>query len=220
MKQALFTTLFAVIICLLGACGNKGNADTAQNRPEAREVCTKDSIEAADSQEAQHAPEPTEEICRERVKRFTKQQGIVVASFPDDSRYSVYYCKTDEYGRKFLYHYDAVSDSSEKMQLPINATGGEYTHLWVTKNRYIFVAAEYRYTDFIRIDTRTKQIMHITECLLAKRSAGGFTLVQDSCINESEAQCMADREYVYRDYYYNEEGVCTGRGSTYTTSPY
>jgi len=128
MKQTLFTTLFAVIICLLGACGNKGNADTAQNRPEAREVCTKDSIEAADSQEAQHAPESTEEICRERVEKFTKQQGIVVASFPDDSRYSVYYCKTDEYGRKFLYHYDAVSDSSEKMQLPINATGGEHAH--------------------------------------------------------------------------------------------
>ena len=160
-------------------------------------------------------------IYSERVKKFAKSQKNVIASFPNDKRYSVYYSKKGEYNENYLYRYDAISDKTEKMPLPIEATTGGYTNLWLTKNkRYIFVSAEYRYSDFIRIDTETGQVKYITDCLLVKRTNNGFKLVQARCTNEYEAQSMADMEYAYTDYYYNEEGVCIGHGEEYTTSPY
>ena len=159
--------------------------------------------------------ETTTDIYKERVELFAKKQNGVIASYPNDKRYSVYYSKKDEYGRKFLYRYDAIADKSEMMNLPIEATGGEYTNVWVTKNRYIFVAAEYRYTDFIRIDTQTNQIKYITDCSSVKRTSSGFTVVQSECINEYSATCEADKEYAYTDYYYNEEGINTGQGQQY-----
>jgi serine/threonine protein kinase len=155
------------------------------------------------------------DIYKERVEQFAEKQSGVIASFPNDKRYSVYYSKKDEYGRRFLFHYDAIADRSEKMNLPIEATTGEYTDLWVTKNRYIFVAAEYRYTDFIRIDTQTNQVKYITDCASVKRSSSGFTVVQSECINEYSATCEADKEYAYTDYYYNEEGINVGHGQQY-----
>lgn len=159
--------------------------------------------------------ETTKDIYKERVEQFSKKQSGIVASFPNDKRYSVYYSKKDEYGRKFLYHYDAIADRSEKMNLPIEATNGDYTDLWVTRNRYIFIAAEYRYTDFIRIDTETNQIKLITDCSSVKRTSKGFTVVKAECINEYSATCEADKEYAFTDYYYNEEGINTGQGQQY-----
>ncbi len=161
------------------------------------------------------AQKSNEEILSERVSEFARKQKNIVVSFPNDKRYCVYYCKKDEYGRKFLYRYDAISDITEKMDLPIEATAGDYTDLWITKNRFIFVAAEYRYTDFIRIDTQTNQIKYITDCSSVKRTSTGFTVVKSECINEYSATCEADKEYAYTDYYYNEEGVNTGQGQQY-----
>lgn len=161
-----------------------------------------------------HEDSPTD-IYKDRVKQFAKKQGGVIASYPDDNRYSVYYSQKDEYGRNFLYHYDAIADKSEKMNLPIAATVGDYTDLWLTKNRYIFVAAEYRYTDFIRIDTQTNQVKYITECASVKRTSSGFTAVQSECINEYSATCEADKVYAYTDYNYNEEGINVGHGQQY-----
>ena len=186
-----------------GGADNSGSVESYGNTVEATSSTTTQSQET------------TTDIYKERVEMFAKKQGGVVASFPNDQRYSVYYSKKDEYGRKFLYRYDAIADKSEKMNLPIEATGGEYTNVWVTKNRYIFVAAEYRYTDFIRIDTQTNQIKYITDCSSVKRTSSGFTVVQSECINEYSATCEADKEYAYTDYYYNEEGINTGQGQQY-----
>ena len=50
-------------------------------------------------------------------------------------------------GHKELYRYDAITDKEEKMNLPIQATWG-YTDLWLSKDeRYIFIAAEERYSE-------------------------------------------------------------------------
>ena len=163
----------------------------------------------------QESQETTKDIYKERVEQFSQKHSGIVASFPNDKRYSVYYSKKDEYGRRFLYHYDAIADRSSKMDLPIEATNGDYTDLWVTRNRYIFIAAEYRYTDFIRIDTETNQIKYITDCSTVKRTSKGFTVVKSECINEYSATCEADKEYAYTDFYYNEEGINTGQGQQY-----
>jgi len=186
-----------------GGTDNSTNVESPSNPVEATPPSTTQSQET------------TTDIYKERVELFAKKQNGVIASYPNDKRYSVYYSKKDEYGRKFLYRYDAIADKSEKMNLPIEATGGEYTNVWVTKNRYIFVAAEYRYTDFIRIDTQTNQIKYITDCSSVKRTSSGFTVVQSECINEYSATCEADKEYAYTDYYYNEEGINTGQGQQY-----
>ena len=188
---------------------NQGNGETA-SYPNSNN----DNVESISPTTAQ-PQEETKDIYKERVEQFAKKKSGVIASFPDDKRYSVYYSKKDEYGRRFLYRYDAIADKSEKMDLPIEATAGEYTGLWVTKNRYIFVAAEYRYTDFIRIDTQTSQVKYITDCASVKRTSSGFTVVQSECINEYAATCEADKEYAYTDYYYNEEGINVGHGQQY-----
>ena len=115
-----------------------------------------------------------------------------------------------------MYCYDAVTDKSAKMDLPIEATTGGYTDLWVTKNkRYIFVSATYRYSDFIRIDTETGQIRYITDCHSVRRTSSGFTVTKARCINEETATCSADMEYAYTDYYYDEEGNCLGHREEY-----
>ena len=186
-----------------GGTDNSSNVESPSNPVEATPPSTTQSQET------------TTDIYKERVELFAKKQNGVIASYPNDKRYSVYYSKKDEYGRKFLYCYDAIADKSEKMNLPIEATVGDYTNVWVTKNRYIFVAAEYRYTDFIRIDTQTNQIKYITDCSSVKRTSSGFTVVQSECINEYSATCEADKEYAYTDYYYNEEGINTGQGQQY-----
>ena len=188
---------------------NQGGTDNSTNV-----VSPSNPVEATPPSTTQ-SKETTTDIYKERVELFAKKQNGVIASYPNDKRYSVYYSKKDEYGRKFLYRYDAIADKSEKMNLPIEATGGEYTNVWVTKNRYIFVAAEYRYADFIRIDTQTNQIKYITDCSSVKRTSSGFTVVQSECINEYSATCEADKEYAYTDYYYNEEGINTGQGQQY-----
>ena len=171
-------------------------------------------VEETPPSTTQYQETPTD-IYKDRVEQFARKQNGVIASYPNDKRYSVYYSKKDEYGRKFLYRYDAIADKAEMMNLPIEATAGDYTDLWVTKGRYIFVAAEYRYTDFIRIDTQTNQIKYITDGSSVKRTSSGFTVVQSECINEYSATCEADKEYAYTDYYYNEEGIYTGQGQQY-----
>ena len=191
-----------------GGANNSSNVESYSNTVEIAPPSTTQSQET------------TTDIYKERVERFAKRQDGVVASYPNDKRYSVYYSKKDEYGRKFLYRYDAIADKSEKMNLPIEATNGDYTGLWITKGRYIFVAAEYRYSDFIRIDTETGQIKYITDCLLVKKTGNGFKLIQSRCTNEYTAQGAADMEYAYTDYYYDEEGNCIGHGEEYTESPY
>ena len=161
---------------------------------------------------------PTD-IYKERIEQFVKSHSGIIVSYPEDNRYCVYFSKPLN-GHKELYRYDAITDKTEKMNLPIEATWG-YTDHWLTKNkRYIFIAAEERYTDFIRIDTETGQIKYITDCLLARRTKNGFKLVQSRCTNESDEPSSAEMEYAYTDYYYNEEGECTGHGEEYTTSPY
>jgi len=156
-----------------------------------------------------------------RVEQFTRNNSGIIASYPNDKRYCVYYSKKDKYGDNYVFYYDAASDKSSKMNLPIHATGGGFTDVWVSKNkRFIYVAATYRVTDFIRIDTETNQIKYITECLLVKRKSDGFILVQTRCINEFEAECEAEKEYAYTDYYYDEDGTCIGHSDEYTTSPY
>ena len=192
-----------------GDAGNSSNVESYSNPVEATPPSTTQSQET----EA--------DIYKERVEQFAKRQSGVIASYPNDKRYSVYYKKKGDYDENYLYCYDAVTDKSAKMNLPIEATTGGYTDLWVTKNkRYIFVSATYRYSDFIRIDTETGQIKYITDCLLVKRTNNGFKLVQARCTNEYTAKGSADMEYAYTDYYYNEEGECTGHGEEYTTSPY
>ena len=158
---------------------------------------------------------PKKDIYKERVEKFARTHSGVVATFTDN-RYSVYYGKKADYDCCELYCYDAISDSSHKMDLPIEATTGYYTSLWITKNRYIFVLAEYRYADFIRIDTKTNQIKYITDCDSAKRTSNGFILRKISrCTNEYEGISSAEMEFAYIDYYYNEEGICTGHGEEY-----
>ena len=192
-----------------GGADNSSNVESYSNPVEATPPSTTQSQET----EA--------DIYKERVEQFAKRQSGVIASYPNDKRYSVYYKKKGDYDENYLYCYDAVTDKSAKMNLPIEATTGGYTDLWVTKNkRYIFVSATYRYSDFIRIDTETGQIKYITDCLLVKRTNNGFKLVQARCTNEYTAKGSADMEYAYTDYYYNEEGECTGHGEEYTTSPY
>ena len=186
-----------------GNTDNSNNAEPYSNTVEATAPSTTQSQET------------TTDIYKERVEQFAKKQSGVVASYPNDKRYSVYYSKKDEYGRKFLYRYDAIADKAEKMNLPIEATVGDYTKLWITKNRYLFVAAEYRYTDFIRIDTQTGQVKYITDCHSAERSSSGFTITKARCINEETATCSADMEYAYTDYYYDEEGNCLGHREEY-----
>ena len=113
-----------------------------------------------------------------------------------------------------MYRYNAVSDKAEKLNLPIEATIG-YTDSWLTKNRYIFVAAEERYIDLIKIDTETGQIRYITDCHSVERTSSGFTVTKARCINEETATCSADMEYAYTDYYYDEEGNCLGHREEY-----
>lgn len=199
------------VVVLIGffIFNNQGNEEKTSYSDSSNGIVESVSSNTTQSQET------TKDIYKERVEQFVKKQSGVIASYPDDKRYSVYYSKKDEYGRKFLYRYDAIADKAEMMNLPIEATAGDYTDLWVTKGRYIFVAAEYRYTDFIRIDTQTNQIKYITDGSSVKRTSSGFTVVQSECINEYSATCEADKEYAYTDYYYNEEGIYTGQGQQY-----
>ena len=160
--------------------------------------------------------ETTKDIYKERVEQFVKKQSGVIASYPNDKRYSVYFSKKTTYGHKEMYCYNAVSDKVEKLNLPIEATIG-YTDLWLTKNnRYIFVAAEERYIDFIKIDTEIGQIKYIADCQKVKRTSKGFTLTKISrCLNEDTAQYPYEYEYAYIDYYYNEEGEFVGSSEEY-----
>ena len=158
--------------------------------------------------------ETNTDIYKERVEQFSRNQSGIVASYSDD-RYSVYYSKKDGYGSKYLYRYDAIADKSEKINLPIMATSGGYTNHWVTKNRYIFIAAEERFTDFIKVDTKTGQIKYITDCNSVQRTSSGFTVQMARCINEETATCAAEMQYAYTDYYYDEEGNCMGHREEY-----
>ena len=160
--------------------------------------------------------EPQKDIYKERVEQFAKKQSGVIVSYPNDKRYCVYFSKSITYGHKEMYRYDAVSDKTEKLNLPIEATNG-YTDLWLTKNkRYIFIAAEERYIDFIKIDTEIGQIRYIADCQKVKRTSKGFTLTQISrCLNEDTAQYSYEYEYAYIDYYYNEEGEFVGCSEEY-----
>ena len=155
------------------------------------------------------------DIYRERVLQFANKQSGVIVSYPNDSRYCVYFSKKTTYNHKELYRYDATSESVEHVNLPIQATIG-YTESWLTKNnRYIFIAAEERYTDFIRLDTQTRQVTYITNCYSLERSSSGFTVTKARCINEDTATCSADMEYAYTEYYYDEEGECLGHRDEY-----
>ena len=160
-------------------------------------------------------PQETD-IYKDRVEQFAKKQSGVIASFPNDKRYSVYYSQKTTYGHKEMYRYDAVTDKTEKLNLPIEATIG-YTDLWLTKNnRYIFIAAEERYVDFIKIDTETGQIRYIADCQKVKRTSKGFTITKISrCINGDTAQYSYEYEYAYIDYFYNEEGEFVGSSEEY-----
>ena len=185
-----------------GDAGNSSNVESYSNPVEATPPSTTQSQET----EA--------DIYKERVEQFAKRQSGVIASYPNDKRYSVYYSKKNTYGHKEMYRYNAVSDKTEKLNLPIEATIG-YTDSWLTKNRYIFVAAEERYIDFIKIDTETGQIRYITDCHSVERTSSGFTVTKARCINEETATCSADMEYAYTDYYYDEEGNCLGHREEY-----
>ena len=185
-----------------GDAGNSSNVESYSNPVEATSPSTTQSQET----EA--------DIYKERVEQFAKRQSGVIASYPNDKRYSVYYSKKTTYGHKEMYRYNAVSDKTEKLNLPIEATIG-YTDSWLTKNRYIFVAAEERYIDFIKIDTETGQIRYITDCHSVERTSSGFTVTKARCINEETATCSADMEYAYTDYYYDEEGNCLGHREEY-----
>ena len=185
-----------------GDAGNSSNVESYSNPVEATPPSTTQSQET----EA--------DIYKERVEQFAKRQSGVIASYPNDKRYSVYYSKKTTYGHKEMYRYNAVSDKTEKLNLPIEATIG-YTDSWLTKNRYIFVAAEERYIDFIKIDTETGQIRYITDCHSVERTSSGFTVTKARCINEETATCSADMEYAYTDYYYDEEGNCLGHREEY-----
>ena len=185
-----------------GGADNSGKVESYSNTVETAPPSTKQSQETET------------DIYKERVEQFAKKQSGVFASFPNDKRYSVYYSKKTTYGHKEMYRYDAVSDKTEKLNLPIEATIG-YTDLWLTKNRYIFIAAEERYTDFIKIDTETGQIRYITDCHSVERTSSGFTVTKARCINEETATCSADMEYAYTDYYYDEEGNCLGHREEY-----
>lgn len=157
------------------------------------------------------------DIYKERVNQFARSHHNVIASYPNDNRYCVYYSLPSEYNYnlKTIYRYDAITNRSVEVELPLTATGGA-TSIWLTKDRrFIFVAAEERYADFIRIDTQTNQVLYIKECHNVLRSPTGFILVEARCINESTAMSMADRKYEYTDYYYDEKGVCTGHGKPY-----
>ena len=173
-----------------------------------------DSVEQINNEEAKSSTSEID-IYAERVKEFSQKRNGVIVSYPNDNRYCVYYSKPLN-GHKELYRYDALTDKEEKIDLPVGATWG-YTDLWLTKNnRFIFIAAEERYTDFIRIDTETKQVMYITECHHVKRGSNGFIVTKSECYNEYEATSMADMLYEYTDYYYDEEGNYTGNhGNTY-----
>lgn len=185
-----------------GDAGNSSNVESYSNPVEAAPPSTTQSQET----EA--------DIYKERVEQFAKKQSGVIASYPNDKRYSVYYSKKTTYGHKEMYRYNAVSGKTEKLNLPIEATIG-YTDSWLTKNRYIFVAAEERYIDFIKIDTETGQIRYITDCHSVERTSSGFTVTKARCINEETATCSADMEYAYTDYYYDEEGNCLGHREEY-----
>ena len=191
-----------VIIGFFIYTGNSSNVESYSNPVEATPPSTTQSQET----EA--------DIYKERVEQFAKKQSGVIASYPNDKRYSVYYSKKTTYGHKEMYRYNAVSDKTEKLNLPIEATIG-YTDSWLTKNRYIFVAAEERYIDFIKIDTETGQIRYITDCHSVERTSSGFTVTKARCINEETATCSADMEYAYTDYYYDEEGNCLGHREEY-----
>ena len=160
-----------------GGVDNSSNVESYSNTVEATLPSTPPSQET------------TTDIYKERVERFAKTQSGVIASYPNDKRYCVYFSKTTTYGHKDMYRYDAVSDKTEKLNLPIEATIG-YTDLWLTKNnRYIFIAAEERYIDFIKIDTEIGQIRYISDCQKVKRTSKGFTLTKISrCLNEDTAQ--------------------------------
>lgn len=170
---------------------------------------------------AQEPPQETStDIYKDRVEQFAKKQSGVIASYPNDKRYSVYYTQKDRYGCDEMFRYDALSDKTEHIDLPLEATC-HIKNIWLTKNnRFIFVTTEERYSDFIRIDTETGQVKDIDDCVLVKRTRKGFILVQKRCINEYSATCVADEEYAYTDYYYDEEGICVGHGEEYTDSPY
>ena len=185
-----------------GDAGNSSNVESYSNPVEATPPSTTQSQETET------------DIYKERVEQFAKKQSGVIASYPNDKRYSVYYSKKTTYGHKEMYRYNAVSDKAEKLNLPIEATIG-YTDSWLTKNRYIFVAAEERYIDFIKIDTETGQIRYITDCHSVERTSSGFTVTKARCINEETATCSADMEYAYTDYYYDEEGNCLGHREEY-----
>ena len=185
-----------------GNAGNSSNVESYSNPVEATPPSTTQSQETET------------DIYKERVEQFAKKQSGVIASYPNDKRYSVYYSKKTTYGHKEMYRYNAVSDKTEKLNLPIEATIG-YTDSWLTKNRYIFVAAEERYIDFIKIDTETGQIRYITDCHSVERTSSGFTVTKARCINEETATCSADKEYAYTDYYYDEEGNCLGHREEY-----
>jgi serine/threonine protein kinase len=185
-----------------GDAGNSSNVESYSNHVEATPPSTTQSQETET------------DIYKERVEQFAKRQSGVIASYPNDKRYSVYYSKKTTYGHKEMYRYNAVSDKAEKLNLPIEATIG-YTDSWLTKNRYIFVAAEERYIDFIKIDTETGQIRYITDCHSVERTSSGFTVTKARCINEETATCSADMEYAYTDYYYDEEGNCLGHREEY-----
>jgi serine/threonine protein kinase len=165
---------------------------------------------------AQENPVQTsnEDNLSERVNEFARKQKNVIASFPNDNRHCVYYSKPTTYGHKLLYRYNALNDNTEEVMLPIQATIG-FTASWLTKNRFIFIAAEERYVDFIRLDTQTGQVNYITDCYSVERSSGGFTVTKARCINEDTAQSSAEMEFAYTEHYYDEEGNYLGNRGEY-----
>lgn len=200
------------VVVLIGffIFNNQGNEEKTSYSDSSNGIVESVSSTTAQSQET------TKDIYKERVEQFVKKQSGVIASYPNDKRYSVYFSKKTTYGHKEMYCYNAVSDKVEKLNLPIEATIG-YTDLWLTKNnRYIFIAAEERYIDFIKIDTEIGQIKYIADCQKVKRTSKGFTLTKISrCLNEDTAQYSYEYEYAYIDYYYNEEGEFVGSSEEY-----
>lgn len=150
-------------------------------------------------------------IYTERVNNVVDRENEVLVAFPIDERYSVYYFKR-EYGYKYLYYYDAKTDTHKAYEFPDLATGGYISDAWVSPSKkYIILSAEDRYADFMRIDTETNKLEYIRNCGTLCKTEEGYTIVEARCYNEDEAESMADRRYAYTDYYYDEEGNYTGK---------
>jgi len=153
----------------------------------------------------------SESIYTERVNNVVNSQNEVVVAFPLDERYSVYYFKRES-GNKYLFYYDAKTDTHKAYEFPDLATGGYISGAWVSPSKkYIILSAEDRYADFMRIDTETNKLEYIRDCGTIRKTNEGYIIVEARCYNEDEAETMADRRYAYTDYYYDEEGNYTGK---------